>query len=108
MLLRNAPPSRRYAHPLELTGEVPERYLDAAYGREDGSRLAAGEDIKAAQLLVESFDVPRVLADELVLQVHDDLVDGGGRGRGVALTESVLVRDADEHRRAYCPDRCRL
>src|SRR5215211_7257118 len=70
---------------LELAGEVPERYLDAAYRRDHRPRLSAREDVPAAHLLVESLHVARVLADDLLLQVYDDLVYPRRRRRSVTL-----------------------
>ena len=52
-------------------GKVPQGDLDPAQRDQEDARLRAGKDMVAAELFPAIFDIARVLADELLLELRD-------------------------------------
>ena len=83
-----------------LGGEIPEGDLDAAQRDQEDARLRAREDVIAAELFPAMFDIARILADELLLELRDEADDRccAGVGIGFAVADEAFV-GVDAHQR---------
>ena len=82
-------------------GKVPQGDLDAAQRNQEDARLRAGEDMVAAELFPAMFDIARILADELVLELRDEADDRGSAGVGIGFAvadEAFIGVDAHQRR----------